>query len=240
MTDASGPIVQSETAAGSAAPEVSAALGDRLRVRRRELRLTLADVAGRAGLSVGFISQIERGLTMPSLSSLVAVSRVLGVHVGDFLTQPKVTAPTTRQAEREHYKIGTSPVSYERLSSSFPGNQMRAVLIHEPPGYRSEPIAHVGEELFFIVEGALSVEIEGKRTLLETGDSMHFSSMRRHSTWNHTDRPATILLACTMEIFGDDPAAAPAADKLVVRRNNGANARRAKAKKQPPTDGENP
>lgn len=194
-------------------------LGERLRARRVQLKLTLREVAEGAGLSVGFISQIERGLTVPSLSSLVGVSRVLNVPVSEFLAQPKVTASTTRQAEREHYKIDTSPVSYERLSSSFPENRMRAVLIHEPPGHRSEPIAHEGEELFFVLDGALTVEIEDARHVLETGDSIHFSSMRRHSTWNHTDRPVTILVTCTMDIFGDDLGRPANSDELVVRRS---------------------
>jgi transcriptional regulator with XRE-family HTH domain len=64
------------------------ALGARLRARRLELGLTLKEVGDHAGLSVGFISQIERGITTPSLSSLVGVSRVLKMHVSDFLAQP--------------------------------------------------------------------------------------------------------------------------------------------------------
>jgi predicted transcriptional regulator len=47
-----------------------APLGDRLRQRRRDLKLTLQEVADRAGLSVGFISQIERGITTPSMSAI--------------------------------------------------------------------------------------------------------------------------------------------------------------------------
>jgi len=72
-------------------------LVDCLRSRRKELNLTMQQVAERAGLSVGFISQIERGITTPSLSSLVAVSRVLGLHVSNFLAQPRVDTPRTRQ-----------------------------------------------------------------------------------------------------------------------------------------------
>ena len=78
-------------------------LGTRLRERRQELGLTLKEVAEGAGLSVGFISQIERGITTPSLSSLVGVSRVLAMHVSDFLAQPSGTAALTRRSERPRY-----------------------------------------------------------------------------------------------------------------------------------------
>lgn len=196
-------------------------LSARLRQRRQELGLTLKEVADRAGLSVGFISQIERGITTPSLSSLASVSRVLGAHVGDFLSQPKVTAPTTRHDERPHYAIGGSSLVYERLSSSFPGNVLRSVIIHEPPGHRSEPIAHEGEEIFFILDGAITVEVEGERHVLEAGDSIHFPSTRTHSTWNHTERPATILHTCTMDVFGDEPVAEDQGAAIAVRRRNG-------------------
>jgi transcriptional regulator with XRE-family HTH domain len=179
-------------------------LGTRLRERRQELGLTLKEVADGAGLSVGFISQIERGITTPSLSSLVGVSRVLDMHVSDFLAQPRA-APLTRRADRPHYAVGGNSLTYERLSASFPGSVLRSVIIHEPPGHRSEPIAHEGEEIFFVLEGELTVEVEGERTILQVGDSIHFPSAKTHSTWNHTTSPTTILHTCTMDVFGDEP-----------------------------------
>lgn len=181
--------------------------------------MTLKEVADGAGLSVGFISQIEREIATPSLSSLVGVSRVLKMHVGDFLAQPRGTAPLTRQSERPHYAIGGNSLTYERLSASFPGNVLRSVIIHEPPGHRSEPIAHEGEEIFFILEGSLTVEVEGKRMILNVGDSFHFPSTKTHSTWNHTSSPTTILHTCTMDVFGDEPPRRNGDNDNVVRRN---------------------
>lgn len=197
------------------------ALGVRLRERRKHLGLTLQEVADGAGLSVGFISQIERSLTAPSLTSLVAVSRVLQVHVSEFFAQPKVTVPLTRQSQRPHFAVGGNSLTYERLSSSFPGNVLRTLIIHEPPGHRSEPIAHEGEEIFFMLDGALTVEVDGVKTTLEAGDSIHFPSTRVHSTWNHTDRPATFLHTCTMDVFGEEATTGEAETSMAVRRNSG-------------------
>lgn len=197
-------------------------LGQRLRDRRLALDLTLKDVADRAGLSVGFISQIERGIATPSITSLINVARVLGANVTDFLAQPKVTAPMTRHAERPLYAVGSNAVTYERLSTTFPGNVLRSLIIHEPPGFRSEPMAHEGEEIFFILEGALTIEIDGELTILEAGDSIHFPSTRTHTTWNHTTSDTTILHTCTMDVFGEeDSAAGPAGTSMAVRRNAG-------------------
>ena len=196
-------------------------LGERLRARRRELGLTLKHVAEGAGLSVGFISQIERGITTPSLSSLVSVARVLKVHVSEFLAQPQLTVPTTRHDQRPHYAVGSNSLVYERLSASFPGNVLRSVIIHEPPGYRSEPIAHEGEEIFYVLAGGITVEVEGEVHILEPGDSIHFPSTRVHSSWNHTGAPSTILHTCTMDVFGDEPGDATHSVVPAVRKKGG-------------------
>lgn len=207
------------------------AFGERLRARRRELGLTLKEVADQAGLSVGFISQIERAIATPSLSSLAGVSKVLGLQISDFLSQPRVIAPTTRHAERPHYAVGSNSLVYERLSSSFAGSVLSTVIIHEPPGHRSEPIAHEGEEIFYVLEGSITVEVDGQPHVLETGDSVHFASNRVHSSWNHTTTPSTILHTCTMDVFGDRHDAGAggehAADK---RRDGGGNDNKRKAK----------
>lgn len=96
-----------------------------------------------------------------------------------------------------------SAVTYERLSASFPGNILRSTLIHESPGFRSEPMSHEGEEIFFVLEGSLIIEIAGERTILDAGDSAHFLSTLTHVTRNYSE-PATIFHTCTTDVFGDD------------------------------------
>lgn len=209
-----------QTQAEIAVIDAANSLGTRLRLRRQELGLTLKEVADSAGLSVGFISQIERDITIPSLTSLVNVCRVLNSAVGDFLIQPH-GKPVTRHDERPVYALGGNAVTYERLSASFPGNVLRSVIFHEPPGFRSEPMAHEGEEIFFILEGALTIEIDGDRTILNAGDSVHFPSTRTHATWNHTDNPTTVLHTCTMDVFGDGVPTGRAETSMAVRRNSG-------------------
>lgn len=167
--------------------------------------LSLQSVADGAGLSVGFISQVERGLTAPSLSSLVGIADVLHTPLSELLSQPSGTGETTRRTEREPYVVGGSDLSYERISSSFPGSQIYSVIVHEPPGHRGEPISHRGEEMFFVLAGEVTVEIEGKVEILRPGDSIHFDSNRVHSTWNHTNETLSILWCGTMDIFGDAP-----------------------------------
>ena len=189
--------------AAASQQDVKSSLGQRLRRRRKQVGLTLKEVADAAGLSVGFISQIERDITTPSLSSLVSVARVLDVEVAEFLSQPRGDVPLTRHDQRSIYAISENSLTYERISTTFPGNILRSVIVHEPPGHRGEPIAHDGEEMIFVLDGAITIELDGELSILEATDSIHFQSSRTHSTWNHTDRPATLLWVGTMDVFGE-------------------------------------
>ncbi|MEM8729389.1 MAG: cupin domain-containing protein [Pseudomonadota bacterium] len=185
---------------------VKPVLGEALRLRRKELKLSMQTVADRAGLSVGFISQVERSLTAPSLASLVSITRVLDIPLSSLLDQPSDGAEMTRQTGRPTYTVPGAEMAYERLSATFPHSQLHSVIVHEPPGYRSEPISHEGEEMFYVLAGAITVEIEGAVRVLNTGDSIHFDSRRTHATWNHSAEPASILWCGTMDVFRDAPA----------------------------------
>ena len=181
-------------------------LGASLRERRKELGLTLQVVADAAGLTAGFISQVERGITSPSLASLVSVSEVLQTPLSAFLQQPRQVNAATHKSSRAAYSVAGADVSYERLSTTFESSQLHSVIVHEPPGFRGEPISHRGEEMFYIIDGEITVEIEGEVEILRKGDSMHFDSSRIHSTWNHGSRTTSVLWCGTMDIFGDAPA----------------------------------
>lgn len=181
-------------------------LGDALRSRRNKLGLTMQYVADHAGLSVGFISQVERGLTSPSLASLASLAEVLDTDITNFLKQPPPAGQTTHEVNRLAYSVSGADASYERLSTKFSGSKLHSVIVHEPPGHRIEPMSHRGEEMFYIIEGEITIEIEGEAEILSKGDSIHFDSQRVHSIWNHSTKTASLLWCGTMDIFGDAPA----------------------------------
>ena len=192
-----------KSTAQQATAEPLETLGNNLRRRRQELGLTLQEVANGANLSAGFISQLERNLTTPSISSLAAIARVLKSDLADFFAVPGGHALTTRATDRPNYTLDETRTRYERISSVFPGHVMNGVIGHLQPGYQSEAIRHEGEELFFVLKGSITVQLDGKVVVLKSGDSVHFNSEQRHSIWNHTSGVTSILYVVTMDIFGD-------------------------------------
>lgn len=190
----------------------AARVGALVRARRHELRMTLQTLGRQAGVSVGYLSQVERDQASPSLSTLASVARALGVGVDYFIAAPNTQDALTRGGKRMHFSVNDSQVSYEQLHAEFPGNLLSAFLITIAPGYRSETATHEGEEVIYVLEGAVTLQIEDEVMVIGVGDSLHFRGNRLHSWANETDLPIRLLWAGTLTMFRsaqDGPALSP-------------------------------
>ncbi|MEP5729905.1 MAG: XRE family transcriptional regulator [Sulfitobacter sp.] len=179
-------------------------MGSKLRQRRKELGLTLEAVANQAGVTTGFISQVERNITSPSLASLTALADALDAHITDFFDPPPKPEQTSRAKMREIYSSPGGGFDFERLSTSFDGSTLNGLMVHHPPGFVIEEMVHEGEEFYYVIKGALTLTIDGLRTVVGVGDSIHFHSMRPHSVHNETNETVSVLVVNTMDLFGDD------------------------------------
>jgi transcriptional regulator with XRE-family HTH domain len=176
-------------------------VGPLIRARRRQLHLTLQQLADAAGISVGYVSQVERDLATPSLGTLANIARSLDVGVDYFIATPDVGSALSRARDRQSFSVAGSSVIYERIGTDFAGNQLSAFLLTLPPGYRSETVAHEGEEIFYVLEGRLAMRVENEETELEAGDGFHFRGNRPHTWWNTGGVPAKLLWTGTIALF---------------------------------------
>jgi transcriptional regulator with XRE-family HTH domain len=188
-------------------------VGSLLRQERHKRGLTLVQVAERAKISVAFLSLVERRKATPSLGSLAAIADALGLPITAFLQVGLPADAVTRAGARPRFSVDGSSLTYERLSTVFPGQQLDAVTIHVPPGHRGETIAHPGEEWVYVVAGRLRLLIDGAPIDLGEGDTCHFRGDTIHSYANPGRGTATILWVGTVPVFRS-PAAATAASKL--------------------------
>lgn len=191
-------------------------VGPLIRARRRQLHLTLQDLATAAGISVGYVSQVERDLATPSLGTLAQIARGLDVDVDYFIATPDAGNALSRAAERRSFSVSGSSIVYERIGTDFAGNVLSSFILRIPPGYRSETVSHEGEEIIFMLEGELTVRVEPDEMVLTTGDSFHFRGNRPHSWWNATAQPVRLLWTGTVVLFRPrGPAGAKAQPRLV-------------------------
>ena len=131
------------------------AFGGRIRELRRKRDLTLQALTDEAGISVGFLSQVERDKATPSLGTLASLAAALGVDVDVFVATPKPGDSITRKGERPQFALADSSLSYERVTTSLPGGTLSSLIVHIPEGYASETTSHIGEELIIVMEGSI-------------------------------------------------------------------------------------
>ncbi|WP_323042251.1 helix-turn-helix domain-containing protein [Gemmobacter sp.] len=182
------------------------AFGGRIRELRRKAGLTLQTLADQAGISVGFLSQVERDKATPSLGTLASLASALGVEIDVFVAAPKLADSVTRASERVRFAIADSSLGYERVSTTLPGGQLTSLIVHVPKGYRSEIVSHVGEELLLILDGTIRQTLGDAELILHAGDSLHFMGDTPHSFANIGDGPARMLWTGTSpRLIGRSP-----------------------------------
>jgi transcriptional regulator with XRE-family HTH domain len=179
-------------------------IGGRLRRYRRAAGKTLNQVAAEAGLTASFLSQAERNLCGVSISSLANIARAIQVPLNALLQQPEQHSPDSHTGDRVRYTVGSQPLVYERLSSTFPGNQLNAVKMTIPVGYESEVITHEGIELAYVLSGHVTYIIEDRPYPLGAGDSVHFDASKPHQLANSGSGPAEMINVTTMALFEDN------------------------------------
>ena len=179
-------------------------LGADLRALRKARDLTLADLAGQLGRSVGWLSQVERDLSEPAISDLRDLANVLDVPMS-FLARHQ---PASRDEEGFIVRAGTrrpigSRVSglVEELLSPDLTDDFEVVHSTFEPGARSEPcIQRPTQEVGYLVSGQLDLTINGKTHVICPGDSFRIRG-EAHSWSNPYPTPAVAIWVIAPPVY---------------------------------------
>ena len=185
----------------SAAPNSAMTLGRKVRSRRRHLSLTLAAVSERSGLSVPYLSQVERDQANPTVTALGAIAHALGVNLNYFLPTSTGSASIKRALDEDIVRMAELGYRVQRLASGEPGAPLEPLLVHIPPGYAGAPNAHLGDEFVFVLSGTLRLTLGDDTTDLTPGDSANHSSAVDHCWANPSDEETVLLWVGTPRIF---------------------------------------
>jgi DNA-binding transcriptional MerR regulator/quercetin dioxygenase-like cupin family protein len=174
-----------------AAHSGTAAIGPRLRRLRTQRGLSLAEVASAAGISIGFLSALERSQMSASVGTLRRLARYYRTNILDFFDATQIDTRLVRPPKRKVLEAGPG-VRMELLAW---GNKvMEPHLFRIAPGAGSgESYAHEGEEFLFVLRGELQIALDGEEYHLKRGDSFYFESAMPHH-WKNPGRSETWLL----------------------------------------------
>src|SRR3984885_8491793 len=168
------------------------AIGSHLRQLRAKRRLSLAQVARAVGISVGFLSALERSQMSGSVGTLRKLARFYKTNILDFFDANGASTRQVRPAQRKVLEAGPG-VRMELLAW---GN----TTVMEPHLFRVAPdagsgdsYAHEGEEFLYVLRGELSITLETQKYRLKKGDSFYFESAAPHH-WKNPGRAETWVL----------------------------------------------
>lgn len=172
--------------------------GERLRAARERHGIGLRELSRRVRLSASMISQLERGLTMPSVTTLYAVTSALGVSLDELVVAPAPVAPSTpaRVAAPREIALATG-VRWELLAAT-PSPDVEFIRVTYAPGGASSPAdalqRHEGREYGHVTEGRMGVTVGFRTYELEAGDAIEFASTMPHRLFNLSDREPTTAI----------------------------------------------
>lgn len=170
-------------------------LGQVLKTLRQERGLTLAQLGEQVGLSASYLSQVERGVTMPSLLRVADLARVLSVDVHTFF-QEDVTPPIVVRRHQGQPLLQAPDVTIELLSPNSPQKEIEPYCLVLRPGAARGPLPqHQGEEFGFVLQGQLTVTVGDEVFLLHDGDSIHFQGAQPHAWRNEGESEGVVLWA---------------------------------------------
>lgn len=179
------------------------AIGAKVKKFRTEKDLTLKQVSEESGLSIGFLSQFERGISSIALDSLEILAQILEIPLSVLFADTSSTGSTDPVVHS--IDLHPSEISEQIYQSLLvtPGTRRSmlprifTLLPFPQPDTAPALYSHDGEEFLYVLEGVVTFYLEDRQYTLYPGDSIHIASTQRHNWMNRTAMTAKILTVNT-------------------------------------------
>lgn len=177
-------------------------IGDKIRRLRVQNSLTQEELADRSELTKGFISQLERDLTSPSIATLVDILEGLGTNLQEFFNEnidEKIVF-----SKEDAFETANEDLKYV-LNWVIPNaqkNKMEPILIDLEPGGRSkEDLPHEGEEFGYVINGSIYIYIGMEKHKVKKGESFYYKANANHYISNAGKTKASVIWVSTPPSF---------------------------------------
>lgn len=168
-------------------------IGTKIRNLRNQNGLTQEELADRTELTKGFISQLERGLTAPSVSTLLDIVECLGTNLSDFFHEDDDLQIVFRK-EDCFEKEDEAGNRIEWLIATAQSRSLEPILVRLQPGQAmAEDKPHEGEEFGYVLEGAVKLDYGEQSYIVKKGDSFLYPAGKRHKVSSASKRVSTLL-----------------------------------------------
>ena len=187
---------------GIASAACGASIGARIAFLRRQRRISLEELAQKSGLTKSFLSKLERGLSVPSISTAMALAKAFGLTVGQLMGEQEYDDAicVVRKGDRRSFMRRGSEIGYdyEMLAAAKSFKLMEPYIMRPPLEFQDERrFEHAGQEFLFVLSGSLEVEFAGRPIRLNAGDAVYFDSNVPHRSRSLKGKVAEALVIVT-------------------------------------------
>lgn len=185
-------------------------IGQKAKKLRTDQKITLKELSEKTNLSVGYLSQFERGTNTIAIDSLCKIADVYGVQLNYFFPNSELVEKKSvimKSYEQKILDVIGNDYIVKLLSNGAQDYKIYPRMIEILPQPQTEKIqtyGHKGEEFIYVLEGILTLIINDDQHLLYPGDSAHYSSVDNHNWINETNRMVKILCVSTPNPFNKE------------------------------------
>ncbi len=165
-------------------------IGSRIKQFRLARSLTLKDIELRAKVSATHVSEIERGMTSPTVGALAKIAKAMGTDVAYFVEKRNVSnISVVRKNERRTMQFKDWGATYFSLTKDLPHPKISFLEVELEPGIArpEETSTHDGEEFALVTKGVMEIIIGEEKYILKEGDSIHYKANKPHAMRNIGD-----------------------------------------------------
>ena len=169
-------------------------IGQKILQLRLQKGLTQEELANRSELSKGFISQLERDLTSPSISTLVDILQCLGTSLKEFFNDDEDEQVVFKKTDFFIKQDSDLNNEIQWIIPNAQKNKMEPIkLVLEPNGSTLPDYPHEGEEFGYVLSGSININLGNKTFKVKKGESFYYVASKTHNITNPSTKPASLI-----------------------------------------------
>lgn len=177
-------------------------IGEKIKELRIQKSLTQEELADRAELSKGFISQLERDLTSPSIATLMDILQCLGTNLEEFFSEPSAEQVVFKKTDYFEKYDSELKNEIKWIIPNAQKNMLEPILLTLEAGGSTYPDnPHEGEEFGYVLHGSITIHLGNKTYKAKKGESFYFTAAKEHYISTSEKQGASLLWVSTPPSF---------------------------------------
>ena len=176
-------------------------IGAILKARRKEKKMTLAQLAEQTGISISYLSLLERGLNSPTVENLNKVCAALDLFLSDLITKMENGSSIFIPADQRRTFFSGSGYLYETATDGSHPLSCIVLTILDMETHVSSP--HITDEICYVASGSCLETVDGKEYEMSAGDCIYIEAHQRHSYRKTSAEPCVCVCFSLASSYAD-------------------------------------